>query len=39
LIIEKNKLEEKENKLDNNFPDLLNLYNPYTKVPKMTFYE
>ena len=39
LILEKNKLEIKEKKLSDNFSDLLNLYNPYTKVPKMTFYE
>ena len=39
LIIEKNKLEIKEKKLNNNFTDLLNLYNPYTKISKTTFYE
>ncbi|MDQ7010007.1 MAG: helix-turn-helix domain-containing protein [Candidatus Gracilibacteria bacterium] len=39
LIIEKNKLEEKEKKLDDNLDELYKLYNPYTKVPKMTFYE
>ena len=39
IKIEKNKLEEKERKLDNNLDELYNLYNPYTKIPKMTFYE
>jgi hypothetical protein len=32
-------LEEKQKKLENNLDDLYELYNPYTKVPKMTFYE
>lgn len=39
LIIEKNKLENKESKLDNIMWDLIWYYNPYTKVPKVTFYE
>ena len=39
LIVEKNKLEEKEKKLQNNIDDLYEIYNPYTKIPKMTFYE
>jgi len=39
LIIEKNKLENTEKKLDNLMWDLIELYNPYTKLPKVTFYE
>jgi len=39
LIIEKNKIEEKQNKLEQNFAELKEIYNPYTKNPKMTYYE
>ena len=39
LKIEKNKLEEKENKLNNIIWDMIQMYNPYTKLPKVTFYE
>ena len=39
LIIEKNKIENKENKLNRIMWDLVWLYNPYTKIPKVTFYE
>ena len=39
LIIEKNKLENTEKKLDNLMWDLIEIYNPYTKLPKVTFYE
>jgi len=39
LIIEKNKIENTEKKLDNLMWDLIELYNPYTKLPKVTFYE
>ena len=39
LIIQKNKLENTSNKLDNVMWDLIWLYNPYTKLPKVTFYE
>ena len=39
LQVEKNKLEEKENKLNKVMSDMLQMYNPYTKLPKVTFYE
>jgi len=39
LSIKKNKLENTKNKLDNIMWELTELYNPYTKLPKVTFYE
>ena len=39
LIIKKNKLENTEKKLDNLMWKLVEIYNPYTKLPKVTFYE
>ena len=39
LLIEKNKWEEKENKLNKVMSDMIQMYNPYTKLPKVTFYE
>ena len=39
LQVEKNKLEEKENKLNKVMSEMLQMYNPYTKLPKVTFYE
>ncbi len=39
LILEKNKIEEKEEKLNKIMWDLIWLYNPSTKIPKITFYE
>lgn len=39
LIIEKNKVENKEREVDKIMWDLLWIYNPYTKLPKVTFYE
>ena len=37
--IQKNKLEENSAKVNQIMPDLMWLYNPYTKLPKVTFYE
>lgn len=39
LIIEKNKIEDKQHRLDNIMWELIGLYNPHTKIPKVTFYE
>lgn len=39
LVIEKNKIEQNEHRLDNVMWDLIWLYNPHTKIPKVTFYE
>ncbi len=39
LIIEKNIIENKEKKLQRVMWDLIWLYNPHTKIPKVTFYE
>ena len=39
LIIEKNKLEQKQRNLEESFSDLKEIYNPYSKIPKMTYYE
>lgn len=39
LIVEKNELESKEKSINNIMWDLIWIYNPYTKLPKVTFYE
>ena len=39
LIVKKNELEDTEKSIDNIMWDLIGLYNPYTKLPKVTFYE
>ena len=39
IRIQKNKLEESENKVNKVMKDLIWFYNPYTKLPKVTFYE
>jgi len=39
LIIQKNELEEKENKVDMIMKDLIKMKNPYTTLPKVSYYE
>ncbi len=39
LQIEKNKIEAKENRLNNIMSQITQMYSPYTKISKVTFYE
>jgi len=39
LIIQKNELEEKEDKIDLIMQDLIKMKNPYSEIPKVTYYE
>ena len=39
LIVKKNEIENTEKSIDNIMWDLIWFYNPYTKLPKVTFYE